>query len=72
MESQCYTLAQNQIKTTDIQQELLSSLLEDLINPSHELPLLTKIIDYPYFENEFKDFLFGKADLSDYTDTGDI
>jgi len=28
--------------------------LEDLINPSHELALLAKTIDWDYFENEFK------------------
>jgi hypothetical protein len=36
--------------------ELFRTRLEDLINPDHELALLSNKIDWNYFEDAFKDF----------------
>ena len=43
-------------KLQENQRELFRTRLEDLINPNHELALLSKAIDWQYFENEFKSF----------------
>jgi IS5 family transposase len=39
---------------TDDPRELFRTCLADLINPQHELALLSDAIDWNYFENEFK------------------
>jgi hypothetical protein len=36
--------------------DLFRTLLTDLINPKHELALLSDKIEWAYFENEFKGF----------------
>jgi IS5 family transposase len=36
------------------QRELFRTRLEDMINPNHELALLSKAIDWNYFDEEFK------------------
>ncbi|MDR0712172.1 MAG: hypothetical protein LBF67_07515 [Prevotellaceae bacterium] len=36
--------------------DLFCTLLSDLINPQHELALLSGNIDWSYFENELKGF----------------
>jgi IS5 family transposase len=41
-------------KLQENQRELFRTRLEDLINPNHELALLSKSIDWDYFEDEFK------------------
>ncbi|MDR2118178.1 MAG: IS5/IS1182 family transposase, partial [Tannerellaceae bacterium] len=38
----------------DDHRELFHTRLADLINPEHELALLTNKIDWNYFEDEFK------------------
>jgi IS5 family transposase len=43
------------------QRELFRTRLEDLINPKHELALLSKKIDWQYFENEFKKYYSEKG-----------
>jgi IS5 family transposase len=40
-------------KLQENQRELFRTRLEDLIDPNHELSLLSKTIDWQYFENEF-------------------
>jgi IS5 family transposase len=40
----------------DDHRELFRTRLEDLINPKHELALLSKTIDWQYFEETFKEF----------------
>ena len=41
-------------KLQENERDLFRTRLEDLINPNHELALLSKAIDWDYFENEFK------------------
>ena len=41
--------------------ELFRTRLEDLINPNHELVLLTKAIDWDYFEKEFTPYYSEKG-----------
>jgi len=41
-------------KLQENERDLFCTRLEDLINPNHELALLSKAIDWDYFENEFK------------------
>jgi IS5 family transposase len=41
--------------------ELFRPRLEDLINPNHELALLSKSIDWQYFEQEFKKYYSAKG-----------
>ena len=48
-------------KLQENQRELFRTRLEDLINPNHELALLSKTIDWQYFENEFKSFYSDKG-----------
>jgi IS5 family transposase len=36
------------------QRDLFRPMLRDFINPSHELVLLADVIDWQYFEDEFK------------------
>ena len=43
-------------KLQENQRELFRTRLEDLINPNHELALLSKSIDWQYFEDEFKQY----------------
>jgi len=43
------------------QRELFRTRLEDLINPNHELALLSNRIDWDYFENEFKSYYSDKG-----------
>jgi len=43
-------------KLPENQRELFRTRLEDLINPNHELALLSNKIDWQYFENEFKPY----------------
>jgi IS5 family transposase len=43
------------------QPEFFRTRLEDLINPNHELALLSKAIDWQYFENEFKPYYSDKG-----------
>ena len=43
-------------KLPENQRELFRTRLEDLINPNHELALLSKQIDWQYFEDEFKPY----------------
>jgi IS5 family transposase len=43
-------------KLQDNERELFRTRLEDLINLNHELALLSKTIDWNYFENEFKPY----------------
>jgi IS5 family transposase len=38
------------------QRELFRPMLSDFIDPHHELVLLTKAIDWPYFEQEFEQY----------------
>ena len=40
-------------KLAESERELFRTRLEDLINPNHELALLSKVIDWGYFEKEF-------------------
>jgi len=48
-------------KLQENQRELFRTRLEDLINPNHELALLSKSIDWQYFENEFKPYYSDKG-----------
>jgi IS5 family transposase len=41
--------------------ELFRTRLEDLIDPNHELALLSKSIDWQYFEDEFKPYYSEKG-----------
>ena len=41
--------------------ELFRTRLEDLINPTHELALLSNCIDWAYFEQEFKPYYSDKG-----------
>jgi IS5 family transposase len=43
------------------QPEFFRTRLEDLINPNHELALLSKAIDWNYFEKEFKEYYSAKG-----------
>jgi IS5 family transposase len=43
------------------QRELFRTRLDDLINPNHELALLSKAIDWEYFEEEFKPYYSSKG-----------
>ena len=43
------------------QRELFRTRLEDLINPNHELALLSNRIDWDYFEKEFKPYYSDKG-----------
>jgi IS5 family transposase len=43
------------------ERDLFRSRLEDLLNPHHELALLSKAIDWQYFENGFKPFYSTKG-----------
>jgi len=40
-------------KLQENERDLFRTRLEDLINPNHKLALLSKAIDWDYFENEF-------------------
>jgi len=48
-------------KLQENQRELFRTRLEDLINPNHELALLSKRIDWQYFEDEFKGYYSSKG-----------
>ena len=48
-------------KLQENQRELFRTRLEDLINPNHELALLSKRIDWQYFEDEFKGYYSAKG-----------
>ena len=41
--------------------EFFRTRLEDLINPHHELALLSKAIDWQYFEREFESYYSEKG-----------
>ena len=43
------------------QREFFRTRLEDLINPNHEVALLSKTIDWQYFEEEFKPYYSEKG-----------
>jgi IS5 family transposase len=43
-------------KLQENQRDLFRTRLEDLLNPNHELALLSNSIDWQYFENEFKSY----------------
>ena len=46
------------------ERELFRTRLEDLIDPNHELALLSKSIDWQYFEDEFKKYYSDRGALS--------
>jgi IS5 family transposase len=48
-------------KLQENQRELFRTRLEDLINPNHEMVLLSKAIDWQYFENEFRPYYSDKG-----------
>ena len=48
-------------KLQENQRELFRTRLEDLINPHHELVLLSKRIDWQYFEDTFKPYYSDKG-----------
>jgi IS5 family transposase len=48
-------------KLQENSRELFRTRLEDLINPRHELALLSKAIDWEYFEKEFKPYYSGNG-----------
>jgi IS5 family transposase len=48
-------------KLQESQRDLFRTRLEDLINPNHELALLSNTIDWQYFEKEFKRFYSEKG-----------
>ena len=43
-------------KLKENERDLFRTRLEDLINPHHELALLSKAIDWDYFENAFRSY----------------
>ena len=50
-------------KLQENQRELFRTRLEDLINPNHEMALLSKRIDWQYFEDAFKPYYSTKGGL---------
>ena len=48
-------------KLQENHRELFRTRLEDLIDPDHELAVLAKVIDWQYFENEFKPYYSDKG-----------
>ena len=48
-------------KLPENQRELFRTRLEDFINPNHELVLLSKKIDWQYFENEYRSYYSEKG-----------